>query len=82
MKWFESPAVDPELKAAYLRTTALIGQTDSVPEQRLGALEDLVERLRRLAESWCVVCGAPIRSEDGEYCSEQCRVSAETKSLY
>ncbi len=82
MKWFESPAVDPELKAAYARTLALVGQVDSVPEQRLGALEDLVEWLRRLAESWCVVCGAPIRSEVGEYCSEQCRVTAETRNLY
>ena len=82
LKWLESPAVDPELKDAHARTLALVGQIDSVPEQRLGALADLVERMRRLAESWCVECGAPIRSEAGEYCSEQCRVASETRNRY
>ncbi len=76
-KWFDSPAVEPELKSAYLRTKALVEQADSNPEHRLGYLEDLVERLLGLAENRCAECGAPIDRLAGSYCSEQC-ASAET----
>jgi hypothetical protein len=81
-KWFDSPAVDPELKSAYLRTRALLEQVNSNPEHRLGAFEDLVERLLRLAENRCAECGAPIPSLAGTYCSEQCADAKEVQNLY
>jgi len=81
-KWFDSPAVEPELKAAYERTLALVKQADSNPEHRLGALENLVEKLLRLAENRCAECGAPIDRLAGDYCCEQCANAEAIRNSY
>lgn len=71
-KWFDSPVVKPELRSAYLRTRALLERVDSNPDARVGALEDLIERLLGLAENRCAVCGAPMDRLAGDHCSQQC----------
>ena len=81
-KWFDSPAVEPELKSAFLQTKALLDQADSNPEHRLGRLEDLVERILRLAENRCDECGAPISRLAGSYCSEQCSSAELARNSY
>lgn len=81
-KWFDSPAVGAELKFAYWQTRALIINSNST-EHRLGALEDLVERLLRLAENRCSGCGAPIHylAKDS-CCSQECEAEVVNRDLY
>ncbi len=82
-KWFESPAVGAELKSAYKQTRALLANPNSTSEQRLGRLEDLVERLLRLAENRCSECGAPIHylAKDS-CCSQECEAEVVNRELY
>ena len=82
-KWFESPAVGAELKSAYKQTRALLINSNSASEHRLGALEDLVEQFLRLAENRCLVCGAPIHYLAEDSCEQQeCEAEIVNRELY
>ena len=82
-KWFESSAVGAELKSAYKQTRALLANSNSSSEHRLGALENLVERLLRLAENRCPECGAPTHylAKDS-CCSQECEAEIVNRELY